>query len=75
MRLFTSRRQASMALSAWLKGVWEPIYESSDWDGRNVRIGAEPPDKAPDNRPAEDFEIVTFNAVEEERPQTTEAKT
>ena len=61
-RLFMSRRGAISALSAWLKGPWEAVYETSDWDGKQVKVGGSPP--SPDKQRRVEMEIVTFDLTE-----------
>ena len=62
-RLFHTRPAALSALRAWGRGVWVPVYETSDWDGRQVRIGAEPPTAASGRR-VEELEIVEYDCTE-----------
>lgn len=57
-RVFPTAHAAGCALRAWLKGKWEPEYETNDWDYRRDKIGASPVAVA--GRKAEDMSVVAM---------------
>lgn len=57
-RFMHSRASAQQAKRAWLKGRWEKVYETSDWDFKQSVVGATPPAEPPSDRISNDIEIV-----------------
>lgn len=62
-RLFTSERNAKLALRAWLEGHWKTVstmssYENFDYDDIELTI------VPVQGRSAEDMEVVPLNLVE-----------
>lgn len=53
-RLFAREQYARLALKAWLKGAWEPDYETDDC----FRIGASAPSDPPETRKPEEMAVV-----------------